>query len=108
MNKFDYVKTRREDVDEIPEKHVDLVRKFVRWYTRFNIWVYKVSNGRLLKNFPGGYPICVVTMTGRKSGAKREIALIDLPMGEDRLLVASQGVWKNIRSGITILWRIRI
>jgi deazaflavin-dependent oxidoreductase (nitroreductase family) len=91
MNTFDYVKTKREDVDEIPAKHVPLVRKFIKVFTRFNVWVYKKSNGKLLKNFPGGYPICIVTMIGRKTGAKREIALIDLPMGENRLMVASQG-----------------
>ncbi len=91
MNNFDYVKTRREDVDEIPSNWVWLVRKILKKYTSLNVWVYKKSNGSLMKNFPGGYPICIVTMTGRKTGAKREIALIDLPMGENRLLVASQG-----------------
>ncbi|PLW82510.1 nitroreductase family deazaflavin-dependent oxidoreductase [Kineobactrum sediminis] len=90
-NKFDYVKTRREDVDEIPTKMVPLVRRVMKVYTRFNVWVYKKSNGRLLKNFPGGYPICIVTMVGRKSGQPREIALINLPQGENRYLVASQG-----------------
>ncbi len=89
--KFDYVKTKREDVDEIPEKWVPLVRKFMKNYTRFNVWVYKKSNGRLMKNFPGGFPICIVTMLGRKSGQPREVALIHLPKGDSKLLVASQG-----------------
>ncbi len=91
MNKFDYVKTKREDIDEIPEKIVGVVRWFMRNYTRFNVWVYKKSNGRLMKNFPGGYPICLVTMKGRKSGLQREVALIHLPYGDKKLLVASQG-----------------
>lgn len=90
-NKFDYVKTRREDVDEIPAKMVPLVRRVMKIYTRFNVWVYKKSNGKLLKNFPGGYPICIVTMIGRKSGQPREVALIHLPHGENKYLVASQG-----------------
>ncbi|NRA40733.1 MAG: nitroreductase family deazaflavin-dependent oxidoreductase [Pseudomonadales bacterium] len=94
-NKFDYVKTRREDVDEIPAKWVPLVRKVMRRYTQFNVWVYKKSNGRLMKHFPGGYPICIVGMTGRKSGERREVALIHLPwqdQGVDKkLIVASQG-----------------
>ena len=58
-----------------------------------------------MKNFPGGFPICVVGMTGKKSGARREVALIHLPWNdngtEKKLLVASQGgmdknpVWYN-------------
>lgn len=91
MKQYDYVKTRREDVDEIPEQWVWLVRAITRYYTRLNIWVFKKSKGRLWKNFPGGYPICVVGMTGKKSGQRREIALIYLPHEDNVLLVASQG-----------------
>lgn len=90
-NKFDYVKTRREDVDEIPERIVGIVRFFMKHYTRFNVWAYKKSNGRFMKNFPGGYPICIVGMTGKKSGKRREVGLIHLPDGENKYLVASQG-----------------
>lgn len=91
MSKYDYVKTKREDVQEIPEKWVPLTRKLMKAYTRFNVWVFKKTKGRLLKNFPGGYPICVVGMKGRKSGQRREVALIHLPYEENLLLVASQG-----------------
>jgi deazaflavin-dependent oxidoreductase (nitroreductase family) len=91
MSNFDYVKTRREDVKPIPEKHVPITRKIMRHYTRLNVWVFKKSKGRLMKNFPGGYPICVVATTGAKSGLVREIALIHLPIDNDILLVASQG-----------------
>lgn len=90
-NKFDYVKTRREDVDEIPERIVGIVRFFMKNYTRFNVWVYKKTNGKWMKNFPGGYPICIVGMTGKKSGQRREVGLIHLPDGENKFLVASQG-----------------
>lgn len=89
MNQFDYVKTRREDVDPIPNQ--GLVKVFMRWFTRLNVWVFKLSKGRLMKNFPGGHPICVVGSTGRKSGKRREIALIHLPWKDGILLVASQG-----------------
>ncbi len=90
-NKFNYVKTKREDVTEIPQKWVPLVKKVMRAYTRFNVWIYKKTNGKFMRNFPGGYPICIVTMQGRKTGAMREVALIHLPMGDKKLLVASQG-----------------
>lgn len=91
VNKFDYVKTRREDIDEIPEKIVGIVRWFMKRYTRLNVWVFKKSNGRLMKNFPGGFPICLVGMIGRKSGERRETPLIYLPYEDKCLLVASQG-----------------
>ncbi len=91
MIEYDYVKTKREDVQEIPQKNFKLIKRIIRAYTRLNVWVFKKSKGRLMKNFPGGFPICVVGMTGKKSGAWREIALIHLPKGEQELLVASQG-----------------
>lgn len=89
MIEYDYVKTRREDVQEIPEK--PWIKGIMKIFTRLNVWVFKLSNGRLWKNFPGGYPICVVETIGAKSGQPREIALIHLPIDDDLLLVASQG-----------------
>lgn len=88
---LDYVKTRREDVKPIPVKQQGLIHTIMKWYTRFNVFVFKLSRGRLMKRFPGGYPICVVGTTGAKSGKRREIALIYLPWGDKVLLVASQG-----------------
>jgi len=99
--KFPYVKTRREDVQEIPAKAVPFTRFMMKNYTRFNVWVFKKSKGRLLKKFPGGFPICVVGMTGAKSGVRREVALIHIAKGNDIILIASQGgleknpVWYN-------------
>jgi deazaflavin-dependent oxidoreductase (nitroreductase family) len=53
------------------------------------------TSGRLMRNFPGGYPICIVGMKGKKSGKRREIALIHLSWGDKKLLVASQGGMEN-------------
>ena len=91
MPKYDYIKTRREDIKAIPEQHSNIIHKVIRAYTHLNVWVFKKSHGRLMKHFPGGYPICVVQTVGARSGKKREIALIHLPLGDDVLLVASQG-----------------
>ncbi|GAB3281527.1 nitroreductase family deazaflavin-dependent oxidoreductase [Parahaliea aestuarii] len=91
MKQFDYVKTRREDVRPIPEKQVPLVRFFLKWATRVQVAGFRASKGRIMNTFPGGYPVCVVTTLGAKSGKPRRIALIHLPLGEDKLLVASQG-----------------
>ena len=91
MVEYDYVKTKREDVQAFPEERIGLIRKIMKYVTALNVWVFKASKGRLWKNFPGGYPICVVGTTGKKTGKRREIALIHLPHGDNVLLVASQG-----------------
>ncbi len=91
MIEYDYVKTKREDVREITVEQAKKAKKFISFFTKMNVWVFKKTNGKLWKNFPGGYPICIVGTTGKKSGQRREIALIHLPKGDKKLLVASQG-----------------
>jgi len=63
---------------------------FIRLFTRLNVIVYRLSGGRLM-NRREGAPICVVTMTGRKSGRKKSICLMYTPHQDDVLLVASLG-----------------
>ncbi len=63
---------------------------FLKIFTRFNVWVYRLSRGRLMNRL-GGDPICLVEMTGARSGRQRTIPLMYVPDGEDVLLVASQG-----------------
>ena len=92
MVEYDYVKTRRADIKPFPEKGMGFVRFLLRFMTRLQVATYRATGGRLWNTFPGGYPVCIVTTTGAKSGALRRIALIDLPHGDgNRLLVASQG-----------------
>lgn len=91
MTKYDYVNTRREDVREIKESQVPTVRFFMRWATKLNVAVFRMSKGRLMNKFIGGYPVCIVTTKGAKTGKTRRIALIHLPHGDNKLLVASQG-----------------
>lgn len=90
-NKFDYVKTRREDVQAITSTQEKLVAPVLRLATKINIWCFKASRGRFMKTFLGKAPICVVTTTGAKTGKKREIALININWGDKKLLVASKG-----------------
>ncbi len=63
---------------------------FLKRFTRLNVWVYRASRGRLMNSLAGD-PICLVTMTGARSGRERTIPLMFVPDGEDVLLVASQG-----------------
>ncbi len=65
-------------------------RWFIKAFTRINVWVYRLSGGRLMGSF-SGYPICLVTMTGARSGRQRIVPLMYVPHGETIILVASQG-----------------
>jgi deazaflavin-dependent oxidoreductase (nitroreductase family) len=91
MVEYDYVRTRRSEVKPFPERGLGIVRFFLRWWTRLNVAVFRASKGRLMNRFIGGYPVCIVTTRGAKSGRIRRIALIHLPHGDNKLLVASQG-----------------
>tara|TARA_B110000503_G_scaffold51450_2_gene83043 strand:+ start:40301 stop:40798 length:498 start_codon:yes stop_codon:yes gene_type:complete len=91
MVEYDYVRTRRVDVQPIKDSQVPVVRIFMRWATKLNVTVFRASKGRLMNKFIGGYPVCIVTTKGAKSGKTRRIALIHLPHGDNKLLVASQG-----------------
>ena len=88
---YDYVKTRREDVAEIKASQVPTIRFFMRWATRLQVAVFRMSKVRLMNKFIGGYPVCVVDTHGAKSGKLRRVALIHLPHGDNKLMVASQG-----------------
>ncbi|MFV2089833.1 MAG: nitroreductase/quinone reductase family protein, partial [Pseudomonadales bacterium] len=49
-------------------------------FTRVNVWVYRLSGGRLMGKLAGD-PICLVTMIGAKSGRQRTIPLMYVPDG---------------------------
>jgi deazaflavin-dependent oxidoreductase (nitroreductase family) len=95
MIKYDYVKTRREDVQPINASQAAAARAVIRWATKLHVAVFRATKGRLMNKFIGGYPVCIVTTTGAKSGKTRRIALIHLPNGKNNLLVASQGGMDN-------------
>jgi deazaflavin-dependent oxidoreductase (nitroreductase family) len=65
-------------------------KRVVRFLTALNVAIYRLSGGRLMNRFEGA-PVCLVTMTGRKSGRKQTIALMYTPDGDRVLLVASLG-----------------
>jgi F420H(2)-dependent quinone reductase len=55
-----------------------------------NVFLYRISGGRIW-NTMAGSPICLVTMTGRKSGRSLVRPLMYTAVGENVLLVASLG-----------------
>ena len=63
-----------------------LMRPFSAWNARR----YLASNGASMSKMQG-HDICVVTMTGAKSGKRRDVPLMYVPWREGVLLVASLG-----------------
>ena len=90
MVEYDYVKTKREDVQQFKESQLPAIRKVIALTSKFQAGVFRLTKGRLMNTFLGG-PVCLVTMTGAKSGKTRRLPLIHIPNGENKLLVASSG-----------------
>jgi F420H(2)-dependent quinone reductase len=58
--------------------------------SKTNVFFYRLTGGRFMKSLKGS-PICLVTMTGRKSGRTITMPLMYTPHGDDVLIVASLG-----------------
>ena len=65
-----------------------LIKLFGGAFTRWSAGRYKNTNGSSMSKF-GGKDVCVVTMTGAKSGKPRSVPLMHVPYGEGVILVAS-------------------
>ena len=78
------------DPKPITETQLRRIRPLMKAFTKLNAWVFKTSNGRLMSRF-SGCAICLVTMTGAKSGRRIDIPLMYVPFGEGVILVASLG-----------------
>ena len=65
-------------------------RWLLKTFTKFNVFVYQVSGGRLMNKL-SGMPIVLVNMRGAKSGKMKTIPLMYVPHDSGVILVASQG-----------------
>ncbi len=72
------------------EKEYRQTRRFVKIFARLNVWVYRLTGGRLMNTF-SGCPICLVKMTGAKSGISRWMPVMYVPYKEGVIIVASLG-----------------
>lgn len=72
-------------------------RKVMQRMAKLNVKLFRATNGRLGsrwrvgRGFLRGVPMCLLTTTGRRSGAERVAPLVYLRDGEDVVVVASQG-----------------
>jgi deazaflavin-dependent oxidoreductase (nitroreductase family) len=68
---------------------VRAIKAIVGPASALNVWLYRLSGGEVMGTYGGG-PVCLVTMTGRKTGKKRTLPLMYNPRGDDVILVASR------------------
>ena len=67
-----------------------LTKVIIKWMSRGQTALYKVSKGRIAGSFLEGAPVALVTTIGRKSGEPRVVPLLFLREGNRVVLVASQ------------------
>lgn len=67
-----------------------MIKAVIRPISALNTWLYRISGGKVMGRFGGGR-VCLVTMTGRKTGKTRVIPLMYTARGDDVILVASRG-----------------
>ena len=79
-----------------------IIKRILRWYSKNNVFFYRISGGRLGGKFPGSRaPVCLITMKGKKTGLWRTTPLIHIPYKDGVVLVASVGglsknpIWYN-------------
>jgi len=65
-------------------------RGFLKFFSKLNVFVYKLTGGRLMGRLQGR-EVMLVTMTGAKSGQPRTIPLMYVPYKDGVIVVASQG-----------------
>lgn len=68
-----------------------LTKVIIKWMSRGQTALYKVSKGRVAGSFLEGAPVALVTTIGRKSGEPRVVPLLFLREDNRVVLVASQG-----------------
>lgn len=68
-----------------------VTKVIIKWMSRGQTALYKVSKGRIAGSFLEGAPVALVTTIGRKSGEPRVVPLLFLREGNRVVLVASQG-----------------
>ncbi|MCC6642749.1 MAG: nitroreductase family deazaflavin-dependent oxidoreductase [Deltaproteobacteria bacterium] len=63
----------------------------IRAMSAVNVWLYRLSGGRVGGRFRHGAPVLLLTTVGRKTGASRVAPLLYLEDGDNLVIVASKG-----------------
>lgn len=80
--------TKELDSNQFTSWHIQLLKFLRKLITDGNVWLLRITKGRLGNSFLG-VPVLLLTTVGRKSGQNRTQPLYYLEDGERVLLVAS-------------------
>ena len=72
------------------EQEFAQLRKFIRPYSKLNVFMYKLTGGRIMGTLTGR-EVMLVTMIGAKSRTERTIPLMYVPYKNGVIVVGSQG-----------------
>jgi deazaflavin-dependent oxidoreductase (nitroreductase family) len=72
----------------ISEAQMRFIKPALRLFTRLHVFLYKLTGGKLFNRMGGG-AICIVAMTGARSGVRIEFPLMYVPYKDGIVLVAS-------------------
>jgi F420H(2)-dependent quinone reductase len=70
-----------------------LARVVVKWMSRVNTALFRLTKGRVGGRFLGGERVLLLTTRGKKSGKERIVPLLYLEDGSNLVVVASKGGW---------------
>ena len=76
--------------EPMTESEFKWMRRFIKPFSSLNVWVYRLTRGRLMGTFQGK-EVCLLSMTGARSGKPRTVPLMYVPDGDNVIVVASQG-----------------
>ncbi len=76
--------------NQMTNKEFQQLRKFIKPFSKLNVFIYKLTAGRLMGKFQGR-PVVLIEMTGAKSGKKITIPLMYVPNENGVIIVGSQG-----------------
>ncbi len=71
-------------------KEYAMIKRAVRVMTRLQTPIYKLTQGRVWGSF-SGCDVCLVTMTGAKTGKRITRPVMYVPSGDDVLVIGSLG-----------------
>ncbi len=72
------------------QREFNRLRRMIKPLSGLNTFVYRLTGGRLMGTI-GGREVCLVTMTGAKSGKQRTVPLMYVPYEDGVIIVASLG-----------------
>ena len=77
-------------VEPMSETEFKRMRRVIKPFSALNALVYRLTGGRWMGKFQGR-EVCLVRMTGARSGKPRTVPLMYVPYGDGVIIVASQG-----------------